>query len=234
MNFLLALFFSPFPPLCRRIPLRVEPAWGIAGHYGTWTVTWEVGPGGLRAGGALRVQLPDTWHAGLRNSRQPAAGHRPRGRPLRLGRGVAGRGGVDHRGRVRVSQLPREGVARRARRADGALRPRGAGHRGGGRAGGRRRDPGGLRRHPGRQPGHARGHRLYAARADSRRRRPRRRRDLRARLPRRRPHRAQRPRRRPAAERPRDPRRRRARRPATSPRWTSTRTPSPGSGKRWP
>ena len=67
MNFLLALFLA-LPAVVQTDSLRVEPAWGIAGHYGTWTVTWEVGPGGLRAGGALRVQLPDTWHAGLRNS----------------------------------------------------------------------------------------------------------------------------------------------------------------------
>ena len=48
--------------------VRVEPSDGIAGHFGTWTVTYEVGGRGLRTGGALRVQLPDTWHAGERNS----------------------------------------------------------------------------------------------------------------------------------------------------------------------
>ena len=48
--------------------VRVAPAVGVAGHYGTWTVTWTAGAGGLRTGGALRVQLPDTWHAGERNS----------------------------------------------------------------------------------------------------------------------------------------------------------------------
>ena len=67
MSFLLALFLA-LPALLQTDGLRVEPTWGIAGHFGTWTVTCEVGPGGLRAGGALRVQLPDTWHAGLRNS----------------------------------------------------------------------------------------------------------------------------------------------------------------------
>ena len=48
--------------------VTVAPAFGIAGHYGTWTVTYTVGPGGIAPGGALRVQLPDTWHAGERNS----------------------------------------------------------------------------------------------------------------------------------------------------------------------
>lgn len=48
--------------------VTVSPASGIAGHYGTWTVTYTVGQGGIAPGGALRVQLPDTWHAGERNS----------------------------------------------------------------------------------------------------------------------------------------------------------------------
>jgi len=48
--------------------VAVDPVFGIAGHYGTWTVTYTVGPGGIGPGGAVRVQLPDTWHAGERNS----------------------------------------------------------------------------------------------------------------------------------------------------------------------
>ena len=51
-----------------RETVTVSPAFGVAGHYGTWTVTYTVGPGGIAPGGALRVQLPDTWHAGERNS----------------------------------------------------------------------------------------------------------------------------------------------------------------------
>ena len=48
--------------------VTVSPSFGSAGHYGTWAVTYTVGPGGIAPGGALRVQLPDTWHAGERNS----------------------------------------------------------------------------------------------------------------------------------------------------------------------
>ena len=48
--------------------VTVEPAIGIAGHYGTWAVTYTVGSRGIAPGGAVRVQLPDTWHAGERNS----------------------------------------------------------------------------------------------------------------------------------------------------------------------
>ena len=48
--------------------VRVAPPVGIAGDYGTWTVTYEVGSAGLGRGGSIRVQLPDTWHAGQRNS----------------------------------------------------------------------------------------------------------------------------------------------------------------------
>ena len=51
-----------------RETVTVSPAFGIAGNYGTWTVTYTVGPGGIAPDGALRVQLPDTWHAGERNS----------------------------------------------------------------------------------------------------------------------------------------------------------------------
>ena len=57
-----------FTVTAQRDAVRVEPAVGVAGHYGTWTVTWEAGPGGLRTGGALRVQRPATWHVGECNS----------------------------------------------------------------------------------------------------------------------------------------------------------------------
>ena len=47
--------------------IRVEPETGIAGEYGTWTVTYEAGET-IHPGGGIRVQLPEAWHAGQRNS----------------------------------------------------------------------------------------------------------------------------------------------------------------------
>ncbi len=38
VDFLVALFLA-LPAVVQPDSLRVEPAWGIAGHYGTWTVT---------------------------------------------------------------------------------------------------------------------------------------------------------------------------------------------------
>ena len=48
--------------------VRVEPSFGIAGDFGTWTITYEVGSQDLKPGGSIRFQLPDTWHASERNS----------------------------------------------------------------------------------------------------------------------------------------------------------------------
>lgn len=48
--------------------VTVSPAEGIAGEYGTWTMTYRAGKEGIRKYGGLRVQLPDAWHAGIRNS----------------------------------------------------------------------------------------------------------------------------------------------------------------------
>ena len=48
--------------------VTVSPAEGTAWEYGTWTVTYRVGKNGIRKEGGLRVQLPDSWHAGIRNS----------------------------------------------------------------------------------------------------------------------------------------------------------------------
>lgn len=41
---------------------------GVAGEYGTWTVTYRVGKEPIHTGGGIRVQLPEAWAAGLRNS----------------------------------------------------------------------------------------------------------------------------------------------------------------------
>lgn len=48
--------------------VQVNPSVGIAGQYGTWTVTYKVGENGIRVYGGIRVQLPDSWHSGIRNS----------------------------------------------------------------------------------------------------------------------------------------------------------------------
>lgn len=47
--------------------VRVDPKDGISGHYGTWSVTFTVRDR-IANGGGIRVQLPDAWHAGPRNS----------------------------------------------------------------------------------------------------------------------------------------------------------------------
>jgi len=46
----------------------VNPDKGISGEHGTWTVTYMVGESGIATGGGIRVQLPDEWHSGPRNS----------------------------------------------------------------------------------------------------------------------------------------------------------------------
>lgn len=49
----------------------VTPTRGTAGDFGTWTVTYRLGSNGIAEGGGVRVQLPDEWHAGARNSAHP-------------------------------------------------------------------------------------------------------------------------------------------------------------------
>ncbi len=46
----------------------VIPNEGTSGQYGSWVVTYTVGQSGIKAGGGIRVQLPDEWHSGPRNS----------------------------------------------------------------------------------------------------------------------------------------------------------------------
>lgn len=48
--------------------VTVKPSEGTAGAYGSWTVTYTVGSGGLKKNGGIQVQLPDAWHASIRNS----------------------------------------------------------------------------------------------------------------------------------------------------------------------
>ncbi len=46
----------------------VNPDKGISGEHGTWTVTYTVGESGIVQGGGIRVELPDEWHSGPKNS----------------------------------------------------------------------------------------------------------------------------------------------------------------------
>lgn len=59
--------------------VSVSPSEGIAGEHGTWTVSYQVGRNGIRRHGGVRVQLPDSWHAGIRNSANRLQSSDPRG-----------------------------------------------------------------------------------------------------------------------------------------------------------
>ena len=63
---------APLPIVVEEEPsggsVTVNPLEGVAGDFGTWTVTYRVGPKGIKQHGGIRVQLPDSWHAGIRNS----------------------------------------------------------------------------------------------------------------------------------------------------------------------
>jgi Protein of unknown function (DUF3604) len=58
--------------------VTVTPPAGVAGAFGTWTVTYEVGATPIDELGGLRVQLPEEWHAGIRNSAFRAQASQPR------------------------------------------------------------------------------------------------------------------------------------------------------------
>lgn len=49
----------------------LEPKTAVAGEFGTWTVRVTLGDHGLQPNGAIRVQMPDEWHSGPRNSATP-------------------------------------------------------------------------------------------------------------------------------------------------------------------
>lgn len=59
--------------------VTISPDSGVAGNFGTWTVTYRAGGKGIAEGGGLRVELPDSWHAGDRNSANPLQATNPRG-----------------------------------------------------------------------------------------------------------------------------------------------------------
>src|SRR5687767_8851278 len=79
MLLLLVVHFRALPLQQDDGVVSVSPAAGVAGHFGTWTVTYRVGAAGIAEGGGVRVQLPDTWHAGDRNSANPLQATNPRG-----------------------------------------------------------------------------------------------------------------------------------------------------------
>jgi len=57
----------------------VNPTIGVAGNFGTWSVTYCCGSNGLQTNGAIRVQLPDSWHAGDQNSANSLQATDPKG-----------------------------------------------------------------------------------------------------------------------------------------------------------
>ena len=59
--------------------VSVSPVEGVAGEHGTWTVSYRVGSKGIKQHGGVRVQLPDSWHAGIRNSANRLQSSNPRG-----------------------------------------------------------------------------------------------------------------------------------------------------------
>jgi uncharacterized protein DUF3604 len=48
--------------------VSVQPDEATAGKYGTWSVTYRVGKGGIKKYGGICLQFPDSWHSGIRNS----------------------------------------------------------------------------------------------------------------------------------------------------------------------
>jgi hypothetical protein len=58
--------------------VTVSPSAGIAGRYGTWRVRYTVGSVPVVVLGGIRVQLPEEWHAGIRNSAFRAQATQPR------------------------------------------------------------------------------------------------------------------------------------------------------------
>ncbi|MGH9470370.1 MAG: DUF3604 domain-containing protein [Terriglobia bacterium] len=58
--------------------VTISPAEGVAGEHGTWTVTYRAGRNGIRQRGGIRVELPDSWHSGIRNSANRLQSSNPR------------------------------------------------------------------------------------------------------------------------------------------------------------
>ncbi len=72
----------PFPDVDPDIDesggVSIDPIVGVVGAWGTWTVTYLVGDEPIEELGGIRVQLPQAWHAGIRNSAFRLQGTSPR------------------------------------------------------------------------------------------------------------------------------------------------------------
>lgn len=100
--------------------VSVNPTHAEAGAWGTWTLTFTVGVRGLRAGGGIRIQLPDSWHVWYRNSARqpqtsdPTAAHYVSARCSRPG--VAVHATVEDEHPAEFVKNPRVGIDGRANR----------------------------------------------------------------------------------------------------------------------
>jgi hypothetical protein len=70
--------------------VTVSPGTGIAGRFGTWSVRYTVGSVAVDELGGIRVQLPEEWHAGIRNSAFRAQSSQPREQGFIRGRSSRG------------------------------------------------------------------------------------------------------------------------------------------------
>lgn len=58
--------------------IAFEPSRAVVGEWGTFTLTYAVGDGAIEELGGIRVQLPEPWHAGIRNSAFRVQASQPR------------------------------------------------------------------------------------------------------------------------------------------------------------
>ena len=73
----------PIAPLIDPEPITsgrvtVSPSVGTVGRYGTWRIRYDVGDQPIDELGGIRIQLPEEWHAGIRNSAFRVQATRPR------------------------------------------------------------------------------------------------------------------------------------------------------------
>jgi len=57
--------------------ITLVPNQATAGELGTWKVHYQVGERPIKTGGGIRIQLPEAFHAGIRNSAFPLQATRP-------------------------------------------------------------------------------------------------------------------------------------------------------------